>query len=755
MKAEHPGLSRWIRTAELSAVLLVIVAAFNVVPLVREFGVRVSDTFFRIAPLPKERSRVVVVSIDDESLRTYGRWPWSRTVLAQLTRNLKQAGAQVIGLDILLSESQSPEADRALSEALRGPSTVVVDKIATYPDGPRWIEPLDAFSRSAAVGHAQAVLDTDGVCRRFPPRELSADGARWAFAIEVARRADSKATEEFLQAHKANASEDGPVLTRAKPILIPIAYRRDGFETISASRVLEGGDLANLRGRPVLVGFGPADISDRVSTPVSGELPTPGVEVHAQILDSIMSRRVIRAAPPWFSVILLAFTCVVVTAVLRCWHGWSAIAWIAAIGALVYAGALGAFVYGFWTVSVGTLLLAVVVGPVLAYVADFVVIERNLTAQLRELQRWLSSRGRPVPRHNDLSWRLELLGQLQGELGSLYELHKTLLETTQDPVAIFDERGRPLLDNRRFEELYPHALTLGELRALLWPRCDATANEANRDQEDEVLVAGELHTVRVAALPRTTLTPLGGTVVTLTSLKVRAERDRARAEALAFVTHELRSPLVAIQGFAELMMEYPESAACKKAPDTIFRESKRLLALINSYLDVLRLDAGARPIRQEPVALNDVIRQVFDVLQPLAAAVSMGLVMSGDTSSIVGDRSLLAGAVLNLVSNAIKYGKQGTSVEVRCSTTGNTVAISVHNQGEPIAREDVARIFDPYYRAPEVETGNPGWGLGLAFVKRIAEKHGGSVQVESGDAGTTFEIHLPAEQGVVAARGAA
>jgi signal transduction histidine kinase len=227
------------------------------------------------------------------------------------------------------------------------------------------------------------------------------------------------------------------------------------------------------------------------------------------------------------------------------------------------------------------------------------------------------------------------------------------------------------------------------------------------------------------------------------------ERDRARAEALAFITHELRTPLASIQGFADLMIRAPGSPDCDGVPETILWESKRLLALINSYLDVLRLDAGAKPVKSDVLELHDVVRQVFDILRPLAAGASMRLTLDdGPSVVMVGDATLISGAVLNLVSNAIKYGKFGTDIEVGCSSTPDHVVISVRNQGKAIAAEDIPHLFDSYYRAREVQTAKPGWGLGLAFVKRIAEKHGGSVEVKSEPSSTVFEIHLP-EKAVV------
>src|SRR6267378_4817542 len=149
MKNTEPHHRGWGQASSLAVLLFLLVAVLSTIAVIRDWQVRFTDTFFRLSPAPQQRSRVVVVTIDDQSLQRYGRWPWSRTLLAKLTNNLARAGAGVIGLDILLAEPQSPDADQALQEALRAGRTVIVDKIATYPEGPRWIEPLPRFAHAA------------------------------------------------------------------------------------------------------------------------------------------------------------------------------------------------------------------------------------------------------------------------------------------------------------------------------------------------------------------------------------------------------------------------------------------------------------------------------------------------------------------------------------------------------------------------------------------------------------------------------
>lgn len=759
MKAASGRGRGWGRSTTLVVVLFVTVLLVSAIPLVRDLQLRLSDSFFRLEPRPREHSRVVVVLIDDESLRQYGRWPWSRNLLAQLTQRLSNAGPQVIGLDILLAEPQTVSADKALADTFRpAPGVVLVDKIGTYEDHPQWIEPLPIFAQAAVgIGHVQAVLDRDGVCRRFPARELTTDGSRWGFAVEVARRVDPQGTAAFLAAYGVPAQDDDGTITVAKPTLVPIAFRRDQFDTISATSVLGGADLSFMRGRPVIVGFGPTEISDRISTPLTSELPVPGVEVHAQILDSILTGRRVYQVPLWASGLLLLAVCAAVIMLTARLRGARAVLGLVGFGIAVYGGAFALFLLSSRMAPVGPSLLAILIGPLLAYSADFVVVERSVTQQLVEFQRWVDAQQGSSVRgeSKDLFWRLDLLKKLQGELGAIYELHRTLLEATHDLVAIFDETGHLLLKNERFAAAFRNVdgMTIEQLRARLVSKEDAALVATATGLEGEAYLDNELYGVRITPLPPTTLSPGGGKIVTLSDLRARVERDRARAEALGFVTHELRTPLVAIQGFAQLMTEYPNSPSSATAPQTIYRESRRLLALINSYLDVLRLDAGARPMRADVVSMEEVVRQVLDILQPLAAASEMQLQLEcTGPAPVIGDAPLVTGAVLNLVSNALKYGEPRSEVKVSYARENGEVVLRVQNVGDPIPSDSIPRLFDAYYRVPDSGTSENGWGLGLAFVKRIAEKHGGSVGVQSDVASTTFEIRLPAKARAATAR---
>jgi signal transduction histidine kinase len=234
-------------------------------------------------------------------------------------------------------------------------------------------------------------------------------------------------------------------------------------------------------------------------------------------------------------------------------------------------------------------------------------------------------------------------------------------------------------------------------------------------------------------------------MVVVTDLTSRLERDQARAEALRFVTHELRTPLVSIQGFAEFLLLYPKATGSSDAAATIFRESQRLVSLINTYLDVLRFDAGARSLRREPILISEMIAQLQRVMSPIAEAAEIRIQVQVDSElpSLEGDASMLSGVILNLLNNAVKYSPAGSEVNLLVTGTEAKVIFEVRNPGTPIPPEELAHLFEPFYRSRAAGESTPGWGLGLTFVKRIVEEHRGIIEASSDESGICVRVILP------------
>src|SRR5215470_9976443 len=177
-------LSLW-RVVRLNLVLIALIGLVTLSFPMTSASRRLGDLYFGMRGIQPTSKHVALVLIDDAALLKYGRWPWPRERLAQLVRAVSSQRPKVIGIDILLSEKEDARNDAALAAAIQQAGNVVLPaKISAFPEQNRWTEPLPEFARvAAAVGHAQAAPDPDGICRKIPILEPSIDGPRPAFAV--------------------------------------------------------------------------------------------------------------------------------------------------------------------------------------------------------------------------------------------------------------------------------------------------------------------------------------------------------------------------------------------------------------------------------------------------------------------------------------------------------------------------------------------------------------------------------------------
>jgi PAS domain S-box-containing protein len=241
-----------------------------------------------------------------------------------------------------------------------------------------------------------------------------------------------------------------------------------------------------------------------------------------------------------------------------------------------------------------------------------------------------------------------------------------------------------------------------------------------------------------------------GIVASLSDITKQRELQQMKTEVMSLVTHELRTPLTAIQGMSEVLAQFDVDPDRRREMHVaINEESKRLARMIDEYLDITRLEAGARPLRKTTLRVDTLVERVLLLLGPLASSHSIPLTheFDKDLPVVMADPDLLAQAVTNVIANAIKYSPPSRKIRVSARTDSGDLLIEVADKGYGIAPEDVKRIFEKFYRVPRVESADePGTGLGLAFVREIMDSHGGYVTVESEvGVGSTFTLRLPVE----------
>jgi signal transduction histidine kinase/CHASE2 domain-containing sensor protein len=749
---------RWLR---LNAVLLVLVLLVSLSFPVATLNKKLSDMFFFMRPRQAESQHVALVLVDDASLARYGRWPWQRERLAELISAVSRQKPSAIGLDVLLPEAEDERNDAALEKAIRSAiNLVLAAKISSSPEGRMWIDPLPRFARAAiATGHVQAMVDDDGLCRSIPLEEPAAEGLRPALALDIA----SLVNPEFARIAPHAQSSSGVERLESRSLIIN--FRRQfipaetpkPFAVVSAGDLLAGRSAPELAGKAVLIGFGSVEMSDRLFTPVSGQLPMPGVEINANALETLLSGSTItRAGLEWQLPLVLSVSALSLWLVVR-YPGARSLFALAVLLLLGYAGTFLLFERFHVLLLYGPVIVAIVLAAPLAQLENLVIIDREVTSRLQQLHQAISPASQSAiqlkGKSGRLHWKLGALSELQAELTSLYTFQQTLLETMREGLAVYGEDGRLRFGNAPWKNFCarqgasPDTLQAITQLSSAWPELAVVAQTGGTWVETELPVGEELWHLYAVPLPWTSFAQHGAVMLIAEDITARRQRDQARSEALSFVTHELRTPLIAIQGFSEMLMRYPNQTASSEAPATIFRESNRLVAMINTYLEVLRLDAGARPLKMSRTSIRAMTEHVEKVVRPLATAAKMSVrtEIDSDDEFITCDETLIAGALLNLVSNAIKYGAAGTEVLMRVTASEDEqeMEFEVNNAGPTIPASELKSLFERFYRPSRSES-IPGWGLGLSFVRRICQQHGGRVEVSSEEKnGTSFVFTLP------------
>ena len=228
----------------------------------------------------------------------------------------------------------------------------------------------------------------------------------------------------------------------------------------------------------------------------------------------------------------------------------------------------------------------------------------------------------------------------------------------------------------------------------------------------------------------------------------RTEQERSRyQQAIQFVTHEMRTPLTAIQGSSELMTRYnlnPDKQ--KQMAEMINAESKRLARMITTFLNLERLGDGSLDLKQEPFSVRQALDACLDRARLVAERKQMTMeVAQADDAAVTGDRELLEYAIYNLLTNAVKYSPAGSTVTVKSERAGDQLRLSVADQGMGMDAAEVKHIFDKFYRTKRAEAaGIEGTGIGLSIVQEIIRHHGGRIDVASQPGhGSCFTLILP------------
>jgi len=411
----------------------------------------------------------------------------------------------------------------------------------------------------------------------------------------------------------------------------------------------------------------------------------------------------------------------------------------------------------------GAALLALIIGIVLAAVAG-----RSIAQPLHQITTAAHAiaAGTPprFPRSGvpDVDTLVHALREMHQELGNRFDALRheqaesaALVDAMTEGVLASDGRGRIVRSNPAARRLlgYGDREKLPDLPQLFRAK-------AAREVVDAVLAGGTVQDREVELDGQTLLVsarplPSGGAVVVLHDLTRLRHLEAVRRDFVANVSHELKTPLTSISGYAEtLIADATDPATTRRFLETILSNARRMQRLVDDQLDLSRIESGSWQPDVTSLDSAMVISEAWSACAERAQANGVQFVreIAPHAEQVTADGDGLRQVLVNLFDNAVRYTPPGGTVHCRVAPASGGVEFLVRDTGAGIGRDHLPRIFERFYRAdPSRSRDEGGTGLGLAIVKHIVEAHGGTVAAESVlGTGTTIRFWLPARPTVLA-----
>ncbi len=239
-----------------------------------------------------------------------------------------------------------------------------------------------------------------------------------------------------------------------------------------------------------------------------------------------------------------------------------------------------------------------------------------------------------------------------------------------------------------------------------------------------------------------------GLLIVLRDMTAAYMAEKMRREFSANVSHELKTPLTSISGFAEMIANgmYQKPEDVRLFGSRIVNESQRMLTLIDTIMHLSKVEETETTITWKTISVDSLVRYAADLIQPQANAKGVTLQVDADALYTYGNGALLSELIMNLLDNAVKYNNEGGHVSARLAPSGeDKMVLTISDTGIGIPKDKQGRVFERFYRADESRNKSTGGsGLGLAICKHIVEKHKGELSIESVEGeGTTVTVILP------------
>ncbi|MBK8374722.1 MAG: CHASE2 domain-containing protein [Sphingomonadales bacterium] len=707
---------------------------------------------------PSADTEILMVTIDEHSLAEIGKWPWPRDIHARAVQTIQQGKPRSILFDILLSEDGDPAGDAALAAAFSAGSPAYLPLHFSTPgnEGRAYdtIPPAPNFAKTVdGIGHVNVEFDGDGIVRRgmlcFDPED---NGRRWPHITELVYRTSGKA---MSPAYRRNGNCN-------QSVLIPYS-KRGAFSEVAYADILNGSVPADLiQGRDVIIGATATGLGDNYPVPFGDGGMLSGSEIMANMLGALRRDDFIRPLGTTKS-LLLSFLPVWILLIgfLR-WRPRVALIASVFLVAVILIGSATALRFNWWFPPGAALLGILFAYPLwgwrrLQAMSDF------MASELGDLE---SEGGMvPIPRTeaatNDLVGRQSTA--LAGAIDHLRDLRRFVSDTLEhlpDPMFVTDNDGVVTLANDLIEATLERPIVGMELNDLLddivvpHERASVSHYLAKRKNyaDDPVDPKSEIEFVRFSSkldrnfVMRTAaiVSDAGeqsGQIHYLADITELSRAQSDREEALQLLSHDMRAPQSAI---ISLLGDVRNERISKR----IEHHARRTMQLAQDFVQIARM--GEAEFSGTDILLVDLVRDMADSLWPLARERNIQIEVQDDCDDgfVFAEADTLTRAITNLLDNAIKHSPDGGKIIVTVSRltddSNPMLEVTIKDSGSGIDENLLPQLFGRFVTGREGKTRAKGLGLGLAFVKAVADRHGGTVTAKNAeDGGALFQLTLP------------